>query len=488
MSWLTATPTGRNVEAALKEGQHFMWSDGKRRPKAFRNDGILRRSSYNSPSAFGTPRPYSLSSTQRHRYALSRHAGPVTFLERVADLPNAAKRFVADETRSGLLLVIAALIALTWANSPFGHVYERMATYTIGPESLHLHLPLEAWAADGILTVFFFVVGLELKTEFVTGALRDVREAALPMLAAAFGMVGPAFIYLTVQVLAGSDAYSGWAIPAATDIAFAVALLGLFGKGMPPAARTFLLTLAVVDDLLAIIIIAVVYTTDLNFIALGCAFAAIALFGLLVQKRIFTWWLLIPIAVVAWGCMHASGVHATISGVAMGMLVPATRMGTEPQWSHHLAEKLNPLSAGLIVPIFAFFAAGVSVGGSGGIREVLLDPVAIGVMLGLPVGKVLGIAGSVFVLTRTTRLRLGAGVDMPDVGAIALLAGIGFTVALLVAGIAFPDGSHLIPHAKLGVMMGTAIAAIGGGIAVRYRATRHARGRAANLRRQSLFS
>lgn len=471
----------------VKKGQHPMWSDGKRRPGVTRPAGILRRSSYNSPASLGVPRPYSLSSAYRHRYQLARHATPLTPLERIKDLPNAAVRFVSDETRSGMLLVVAAIVALVWANSPWHHVYEGMAHYKFGPESLHLHLPVEAWAADGILTVFFFVVGLELKTEFVTGALRDIREAALPMLAAAFGMVGPAFVYLTVQVLSGSGAYSGWAIPAATDIAFAVALLGLFGKGMPPAARTFLLTLAVVDDLLAIIIIAVVYSTDLNFMALGCAFVVIAVFGFLVQKRLFKWWLLVPIAVVAWGFMHASGVHATISGVAMGLLVPATRSGVEPQWSHHLAEKLNPLSAGLIVPIFAFFAAGVNVSGSGGLREVLVDPVAIGVMFGLPVGKVLGIAGSVFFLTRWTRLRLGAGVDMPDINAIALLAGIGFTVALLVAGLAFPDDPHLVPDAKLGVMMGTAIAAVGGGLAVRYRATRHARGRAANLRRASLF-
>ncbi|MDO5049449.1 MAG: Na+/H+ antiporter NhaA [Actinomycetaceae bacterium] len=408
-------------------------------------------------------------------------------IKSIKDLPEAFVRFVSDETRAGMLLVVAAIIALIWANSPAGPVYEAMANFTFGPQSLGLHLPVSAWAADGVLTIFFFVVGLELKTEFVTGALRDIREAALPMIAAAFGMVGPALVYLLVQILSGSDAYSGWAIPAATDIAFAVALLGVFGKGMPPAARTFLLTLAVMDDLLAIIIIALVYSTDLNLVALLLAFVFIAIFGLLVNKRVMKWWILIPIAIAAWGFMHASGVHATIAGVAMGLLVPATRRRGEPQWSHHLAEKMGPISAGIVVPFFAFFAAGVNVSDSGGIVEVMADPVAIGVMLGLPVGKLIGIAGSVWVLTKFTKLRLGAGVDMPDIGAIALLAGIGFTVALLIAGLAFPEGSAHIPHAKLGVMLGTAIAAVGGGMAVHRRAKMHARGPAANRKRKLMI-
>lgn len=456
-----------------------MWSDGRRRPGLNPDPSVLRRSSHNLPGTVGLQRPYSLSSARvrrikREQYAARPHK------RTLRDFPDAFTRFVTDETNAGMLLVTAAVLALLWANSPFGHVYEAMATFTFGPEALHLHLPLSVWAADGLLTIFFFVVGLELKTEFVTGALRDIREAALPMIAAAFGMVGPAAIYLLVQVLTDSGAYHGWAIPAATDIAFAVALLGLFGKGMPPASRTFLLTLAVVDDLLAIIVIAVAYSTDLNFLALFISFVVIAIFGVLVQKRIMKWWILIPVAVVAWGFMHASGVHATIAGVAMGLLVPATRRRIEPQWSHYLADKINPLSAGIVVPIFALFAAGVNVSDSGGLKDVLLDPVAIGVTLGLPLGKLIGIAGSVWLLTRFTRLRLGAGVDLPDIGAIALLAGIGFTVALLIAGLAFPAESAHIPHAKLGVMMGTALAAIGGGYWVNRRARTHARGSAAN--------
>lgn len=461
-----------------------MWSDGQRRPGLNPDPSVLRRSAHNLPGSTGSQRPYSLSSVKWRNVERARIAARPPEIRGIKDLPEAFVRFVSDETRAGMLLVVAALIALVWANSPWSHVYEAMAGYTFGPKSLGLHLPVSAWAADGILTIFFFVVGLELKTEFVTGALRDIREAALPMLAAAFGMAGPALIYLLVQVLTGSTAFSGWAIPAATDIAFAVALLGVFGKGMPPAARTFLLTLAVMDDLLAIIIIALVYSTDLNLTALFLAFVFIAIFGILVQKRVMKWWVLIPVAVVAWAFMHISGVHATIAGVAMGLLVPATRKKNEPQWSSHMAEILNPISAGIVVPLFAFFAAGVNVSESGGFFDVISDPVALGVMFGLPIGKLIGIAGSVWFLTKFTRLRLGAGVDMPDIAAIGLLAGIGFTVALLIAGLAFPAGSVHIPHAKLGVMMGTFIAAIGGGIAVHHRANVSARGEAANMLRK----
>ncbi len=463
----------------------MMWSSSTPHPNRFSRSGIVHRSAYNLTVQPGGRRTYFLSSARRRRMVSAQHAQPPTLLDRIADLPSAASRFVRDETRAGMLLVVAAALALLWANSPWGHVYEHLAHMRFGPESLHLNLSLAHWTADGILTVFFFIVGLELKTEFVTGALRDIREAALPMIAAIFGMIGPALIYTLVQLATGSEAFSGWAIPAATDIAFAVALLGLFGKGMPPAARTFLLTLAVVDDLLAIIVIAVVYTGSVNFLALACSLLALAVFGVLVQRRLMVWWLLIPIGLVAWGFMHASGVHATIAGVVMGMLVPATRRRHEPQWSHHLAEKLSPISAGIVVPIFAFFAAGVNVVDSGGLHEVLIDPVAIGVTLGLPLGKLLGILGSVWFFTRWTKLRLGAGVDLPDIAAISLLAGIGFTVALLVAGLAFPAESAHIPHAKLGVVLGTSIAAIAGGYLVHRRATLPARGRAANSHRRS---
>ncbi|MCS4485216.1 Na+/H+ antiporter NhaA [Gleimia sp. 6138-11-ORH1] len=409
---------------------------------------------------------------------------PLTFSERLKRIPRAFRKLVEDETRSGILLVIAALVALIWANSPWAEIYENLAHTKIGFESVNLNLSLSHWAADGLLTIFFFIVGLELKTEFVTGALRDLKEATLPMIAAAFGMIGPAAVYLLVQYLGRSGEYHGWAIPAATDIAFAVALLGLFGKGMPPAARTFLLTLAVVDDLLAIIVIAAFYSSGLNWFALGLSLLVIALFGVLVHKRIMKWWILIPLGVLAWALMHESGVHATIAGVAMGLLVPASRLRGEPQWSSHIAHLIHPLSAGIVVPVFAFFAAGVNISQSGGITETLASPVALGVILGLPLGKFLGILGSVAFFTKFTSLRLGHGIDLRDIGAISLLAGIGFTVSLLIAGLAFPVESSEVANAKLGVMLGTLLAAVLGGLAVHLRVKQQKRGTAPDRKKR----
>ena len=383
---------------------------------------------------------------------------------------------IADETFGGTLLIIAAIIALILANSPWSEDYFQFIHKTIGSEELHLNLSLHAWASDAILTIFFFVVGLELKTEFVTGALRDIKEASLPMLAAVFGMIGPAAIYSLTQVIAGSpETLHGWAIPTATDIAFAVAILGVFGKGMPPTARTFLLTLAVVDDLLAIIVIALFYSTSLDFWALAFSLMFIVAFAILVQLRITKPYVLLPLGLLAWYYMHLSGIHATISGVILGLVVPAVYDRTGKQLTHEWAKKFNVLSSGFALPIFAFFTAGVRIG-SGGIHEVLTDPVSLGVILGLPIGKCLGVWGSVYVLTKTTRLRLGNGVDLADIFAISLLTGIGFTVALLVSGLAFSYSLDHIDHAKLAVLIGTLLSCILGAIALRVRLKQHKRG------------
>ena len=381
-----------------------------------------------------------------------------------------------SEVFSGLLMVGAAVVALVWANSPWRESYQDLSTTVIGPSSLHLDLSVSAWAADGLLAVFFFVVGLELKQEFVVGSLRDLREAALPMLAAVFGMVGPALLYVAVQ-LAGDGDLVGWAVPTATDIAFALAVLSIFGRGLPPAARTFLLTLAVVDDLLAIIVIAVFYSHGFNALALVGALGVIAVFGLLVRRGLTHWYVLIPLAVLAWWLMHASGVHATIAGVLLGMTVPARPTREEPEgMTARFAHAAHPWSAGIALPVFALFAAGVSVVDGGGLGEVMTDPVAIGIYLGLPLGKIVGIWGSVVLLTRLTRLRLGHGVDSPDVLALATIAGIGFTVSLLVAGLAFGQGTTA-DHARVAVLVGTAISAVGGAVLLHLRVRTQRRGR-----------
>jgi Na+:H+ antiporter, NhaA family len=390
------------------------------------------------------------------------------------------RRKLENETFAGMVLLAGAVVALIWANSPWRESYQALSGYLIGPEALHLSLPVSGWAADGLLAIFFFVVGLELKTEFVTGALRDIKLALVPILAAVFGMIGPALVYTAIQIASGSGRYEGWAIPVATDIAFAVAVLGIFGRGLPPAVRTFLLTLAVVDDLLGITVIAIFYTEEIHFLALFGSLALIALFGVLVNRRITSWWLLVPIAVVAWALMHASGVHATISGVLMGLTVPALARGEEREaMTHRFVERIQPWSAGLVLPVFAFFAAGVSVVDSGGLGGMLADPVAVGVYLGLPLGKVLGIWGGVALLTRLTRLRLGSGIDLADIFPTAMVAGIGFTVSLLIASLSFDASDPASAHARVAVLLGSLISAVLGAVLLRVRAAVRVRGRGA---------
>jgi NhaA family Na+:H+ antiporter len=222
------------------------------------------------------------------------------------------------ETVGGALLVAATALAMVWANSPLADAYTALRDYKVGPEALHLHLSLGTWAADGLLAIFFFVVGLELKREFVAGDLRDPRRAALPILAAVGGMVAPAVIFIAVNVNAGDGALRGWAIPTATDIAFALAVLAVISTHLPTALRTFLLTLAVVDDLFAVTIIAVFYTSDLHLAPLLGALLPLAAFTVAVQKRIRSWWLLLPLAAATWTLVHDSGVHATVAGVLLG--------------------------------------------------------------------------------------------------------------------------------------------------------------------------
>jgi NhaA family Na+:H+ antiporter len=368
------------------------------------------------------------------------------------------------ETVGGVLLLTAALAALVWANSPWSDSYFSLRDYRLGPAALHLDLSIGAWAADGLLAIFFFVVGLELKREFVAGDLRDPRRAALPIVAAIGGMAVPAALFLVVNA-GDASARHGWAIPVATDIAFALAVLAVVSTHLPPALRTFLLTLAVVDDLFAITIIAVFYTSDLHLPPLLLALAPLAVFAVLVQRRIQAWWLLIPLGLAVWALIHASGVHATVAGVLLGFAVPVLRGHREggpdsgPGPAEHFEHRLRPLSAGVAVPVFAFFAAGVAVGGLSGLGAALSDRITLGVMLGLVAGKILGIVGASYLMTRFTRASLDGQLRWIDVVGVAALAGIGFTVSLLIGELAFGGDSQANEHVKVGVLAGSLVAA-----------------------------
>ena len=370
-----------------------------------------------------------------------------------------------QETVGGALLLAGTTIALVWANSPASDSYEALRDYHVGPAALHLDLSLGTWAADGLLAIFFFVVGLELKREFVAGDLREPRRAALPILAAVGGMVVPALIFLAVNATTGDGALNGWAIPTATDIAFALAVLAVISTHLPTGLRTFLLTLAVVDDLFAVTIIACFYTADLRLLPLLGSAVVIALFAVVVQRRIRSWWILVPLALVSWVLMHESGVHATVAGVLLGFTVPVVRSqaagGPEagPGLAEHLEHRVRPLSAGFAVPVFAFFAAGVTVGGLSGLVDSLTDRVALGIIAGLVIGKFVGVFGTTYLVARFTRASLDENLAWRDIAGIALLAGIGFTVSLLIGELAYGPESLRDEHVKIGVLTGSVLSA-----------------------------
>ncbi|MEO3814217.1 Na+/H+ antiporter NhaA [Sphaerisporangium sp. B11E5] len=437
-------------------------------------------------------------------------------------------RRIADilrkETIGGALLLAAALVALVWANSPWGWAYEALRAVRVGPAALHLDLDLGTWAADGLLAIFFFVAGLELKREFVAGDLRDARRAAVPVAAAVGGVLVPAAVYLAI---AGGGAARGWAIPTATDIAFALAVLAVIGRYLPAGLRTFLLTLAVVDDLIAIAVIATFYTTHLAVLPLLAAAVPLAVFALLVQRRVRSWWLLLPLASATWTLVHASGVHATVAGVLLALTVPvppapstaregeteaeaqepgagesradlgervgrgereawgdgaeteAQEGGTEPGaresgaergLAEHFEHRFRPISASVAVPVFAFFSAGVALGGLGGLAGALTDPVALGVMAGLVVGKPIGILTATWLVARYTRATLDEGLAWIDMAGLAVLSGIGFTVSLLIGELAFGAASVADARVKVAVLAGSLAAAALAAVILRLRA------------------
>ena len=384
--------------------------------------------------------------------------------------PSAGERlrlWVTRETTGGALLLAAAMVALIWANTPWGEAYHALSQIHVGPESLGLHLSLAHWASDGLLALFFFLVGVELKHDLVAGALRDLKAAAVPVLAAVGGMAMPAIIYTVVIFLTGdSTAAHGWAIPTATDIAFALAVLAVFGRGLPRALRLFLMTLAVIDDLLAIIIIAVFYTADLNIPMLLGTIVAAAIFWFVVGTKRWPKLVLVLLGLVAWWFMHASGVHATIAGVILGFCVPARPVHDEEEpRTVQIEHALQPYSAGIVLPIFAFFAAGVTFITGQGIGEILLQPVVLAIVLGLFLGKVTGVLLTTALVTKLTPLRLPDAVGLRDLVPVGLVCGMGFTVSLLIADLSFVDGEHTA-GGKIGVLLGTAISAIAGAIAL----------------------
>ncbi|WRS31008.1 Na+/H+ antiporter NhaA [Actinomycetaceae bacterium MB13-C1-2] len=375
------------------------------------------------------------------------------------------------ETVGGLILIIAAALAMIWANSPLSESYFAIRDFKIGYEPWHLKLSVGAWTADGLLAIFFFLVGLELKREFVTGDLRDFRTAIVPITAAFGGVIVPALIY-TAMVAGHPNLARGWAIPTATDIAFAVAVLAIIGSRLPTSLRVFLLTLAVVDDLIAIAIIAIFYSGDISFIPLLISMVLIIFYGFITHRyreffsarKFAPWLILLPIGAVAWAFMHASGVHATIAGVLLGLIVPVfsdpRQKDKKPGLAEEFEYRFRPLSTGVAVPLFALFAAGVPLGGWTGLVDSVTSPVAVAVVAALVLGKPIGIVLTTFVTTRITRTGLDPEYRWVDLIGVGILAGIGFTVSLLVTELSLTSGSPEADAAKVAVLTASVTAAV----------------------------
>ena len=375
---------------------------------------------------------------------------------------SALRHFFASEAAGGLLLIGAAALALIVANGGWGDAYRHLLHLPAGTLPIHGPTDLHFWVNDGLMAVFFLLVGLEIKREWLEGNLRDPASRRLPLIAAAVGMALPAIVYIAV---AGSgDLIRGWAIPAATDIAFAIGVLALLGRRAPTSLKLFLVTVAIVDDMGAVVIIALFYTAKINLIALAAAAAMLAIMMLCNRMGLKSLILYLLMALILWYAMLLSGVHATIAGVLAAMTIPLEKTPGAPDSTtsplHRLEHALHPWVAFLIVPLFGFANAGVDLGGL--TAEQIFAPLPLGIAIGLFLGKQIGIFGSVWLAVKcgiAGRLR---GATWLQVYGVAILCGIGFTMSLFIGGLAFPGAPLLVEEAKIGILMGSLVAALAG--------------------------
>jgi NhaA family Na+:H+ antiporter len=384
---------------------------------------------------------------------------------------SALRRFLDNEAAGGILLIAAALAALMIANGPLGEAYHHLLNDPVGPVLSAKLGPMtpHLWINDGLMAIFFLLVGLEIKREFVDGRLRTWDQRRLPFIAAAAGMAIPAAIYITL-IENDPALRNGWAIPAATDIAFAIGVMALLGKRRPTSLKLFLLTVAIVDDMGAVAIIAIAYTAEVNTLALGVAAGLFAAMYMLGKSGIHRLWIYLLLAAALWYAVLLSGVHATIAGVLAAATIPIIRTPGAPDSAqsplHRLEHALTPLVAFGIVPVFGFANAGVSF--SGMTTEQILAPLPLGIAAGLFVGKQVGIFGAVWLCVRFGLARHLRGATWPQIYGVSLLCGIGFTMSLFIGALAFPDSPELIEEAKIGVLLGSFLSALAGYLVLRF--------------------
>ena len=388
---------------------------------------------------------------------------------------SALRAFLSSEAAGGILLMAAAALAMIIANSAIAENYNDFLYLVIGPELTPKLGPMTVhlWINDGLMAIFFLLVGLEIKREFVDGHLSTWADRTLPMLAAAAGMAVPAFVYLAV---AGGDPalQRGWAIPAATDIAFAIGVLALLGSRAPASLKLFLTTVAIVDDMGAVAIIALFYTAELNIVALAAAGGIWVAMMLLNRFRVNALWPYLILAALLWYATLLSGVHATIAGVMAAFAIPFRRTLAAPDAEdsalHRLEHALVKPVAFLIVPIFGFANAGVSLAGIS--FAALAAPLPLGIAMGLFLGKQLGIFTSVWIAVKLGIAARPSKASWAQVYGVALLCGIGFTMSLFIGGLAF-TGPEQVDDVKIGVLMGSILSAILGYLVLRFAAPHH---------------
>lgn len=378
------------------------------------------------------------------------------------------QRFLALESASGILLVLAAILAMFAVNSPLQDWYKALLNTPVIVQvgALEIAKPLLLWVNDGLMALFFLTVGLEIKREVLQGELADLSKAALPVIAALGGMAAPALVYSLIN---HQDSYAmrGWAIPTATDIAFALGVLSLLGKRVPTSLKLFLLTLAIVDDLGAIVIIAIFYTVKLSAVSLSIAGVALVLLFILNRRGVLSLSPYLLVGFVMWVAVLKSGVHATLAGVLLAFFIPLrTPKGSDHTLAEGLEHDLHSSVAYVILPLFAFMNTGISLAGLS--ANSILEPIPLGIALGLLIGKQLGIFGACWLAVQFKMAQLPSSIGWWELYGVALLGGIGFTMSLFISSLAF-EGTSIVTHDRLGILVGSIASAVLGYLILKWR-------------------